>query len=41
VGSEDGSNIDPALLAQRNCDTGQPLVELDNDGSLLLMVDIL
>jgi hypothetical protein len=41
VGGEDGGNIDAALLAERDRDTCQPFVELDNDGSLLLMVDIL
>jgi len=41
VGSEDGGNIDAALLAERDCDTSQPLVELNNDGSLLLVVDVL
>jgi hypothetical protein len=38
---EDGGNIDAALLAERYCNTCQPLVELDNDGSLLLVVDVL
>jgi hypothetical protein len=41
VGGKDGGNIDAALLAERDRDTCQPFVELDNDGSLLLMVDIL
>jgi hypothetical protein len=38
---EDSGNIDAALLAERYCNTRQPLVELDNDGSLLLVVDVL
>lgn len=41
VGSEDGCNVYPALLAQRECDTGKPLMKLDNDGALLLVEDVL
>ena len=39
--SKDGGDIDAALLAERYRNTCQPLVELDNNGSLLLVVDIL
>lgn len=38
---EDGGNINAALLAKRDCNTCQPLVELDNDGALLLVEDVL
>lgn len=41
MGGEDGGNIDTALLTERDCDTCQPLVELNNNGSLLFMVDVL
>jgi hypothetical protein len=41
VGGEDGGYVDVALLAQGHSDTGKPLVELDNDGPLLLVIDIL
>lgn len=32
VGGEDGGDVDAALLGQRQGDTGQPLVEVSNDG---------
>jgi hypothetical protein len=41
VRSKDGGDIDAALLAERYCNTCQPLVELNNDGPLLLVVDVL
>jgi hypothetical protein len=41
VRSEDGGDIDAALLAEWDCNTCQPLVKLDNNGSLLLVVDVL
>lgn len=41
VGGEDGGNVDAALLAEGYCYTCQPLVELDDDGSLLLVEDVL
>ena len=41
MGGEDGGDVDAALLAEWNSDTCQPLVELDNDGTFLLVVDIL
>jgi hypothetical protein len=41
VGGEDGGYVDVALLAKWYRDTSQPLVELYNDSSLLLMVNIL
>lgn len=41
MGREDGSNIDATLLAKWYGNTCQPLVELNNDGSLLLVVNVL
>lgn len=38
---ENGGHVDAAPLAERYCYTCKPLVELDNDGPLLLMEDIL
>ena len=37
VSCEDGRHIDPALLAQGECDTRKPFVEMRDDGLLLLM----
>jgi hypothetical protein len=39
VGGEDGGDIDSTLLAERDGNTGEPLVELDNDGTLLLVIN--
>jgi hypothetical protein len=41
VGGEDGGYVDVALLAKRDSDTSKPLVKLDNDSPLLLVVNIL
>lgn len=41
VGGEDGGHIDLALLTQGESNTRQPFVELCNNSSLLLVVDIL
>lgn len=41
VGGEYGGNINSSLLAERQANTSKPLVELSNDCSLLLMVDVL
>jgi len=41
VSGEDGGYVDAALLAERYSNTRKPLVELDYDGSLLLVEDIL
>lgn len=38
---EDCGDIYPSLLAKRNSYSGQPLVELDDDGTLLFVIDIL
>lgn len=39
MGSENGGNIDAALLAQRNGYTSQPFVEVSNDSPGLLVAD--
>ena len=41
VSGEDGRYVDLALLAQRKCDTCKPLVELCDDGTFLLVEDVL
>jgi hypothetical protein len=41
VCGEDGGHVDAAPLAERYGNTRKPLVELDNDGSLLLVEDVL
>jgi hypothetical protein len=41
MGGEDGGYVNVALLAKGYSDTSKPLVELDNDGPLLLVVYIL
>jgi hypothetical protein len=41
VGGEDGGDIDAPLLAEGESDTSEPLVELSNDGSLLLVKYVL
>jgi hypothetical protein len=38
---KDGSDVDSALLAQREGDSSQPFVELRNNGSSLLVVGVL
>jgi hypothetical protein len=40
MSSEDSSDIDSALLAKRNGDTSQPLVEVCNDGRSGFVVGI-
>lgn len=37
VGSEDGGDVDMTLAAEGNTYTGKPLMEVSNDGSLLLV----
>lgn len=41
VGGEDGGDVDSSLLAKREGNTSEPLVELCNDSPLLFVVDIL
>jgi hypothetical protein len=41
VRGEDGGDIDAALFAQRERNSGQPLVEMRNDGSFRVMADVL
>jgi hypothetical protein len=41
VSGENGGDVNSALLAQRKSNTGEPLVELGNDCTLLFVVDIL
>jgi hypothetical protein len=41
VRGEDGGHVDAALLAERYCNTCKPFVELNNNGPLLLVEDIL
>jgi hypothetical protein len=39
MGSEDGGDIDSALLAEGNGYACQPFVELDDDSAFLLVID--
>lgn len=41
MGGEDGGHVDLALLTQGESNTRKPLVELCDNGSFLLVVDIL
>jgi len=41
VRGEDGGDIDAALFAQGERNSGQPLVEMRNDGSFRVMADVL
>lgn len=41
MGGEDGGDIDASLLGQGQGNTGKPLVEVGNDGLVLLVTDVL